>query len=288
MMPDPDFLRASKIAVLGLGLMGGSFAMAVQPYCQAVYGYDPDPIASSEAWNSGIFYAVSDNPELWLNQVDYIVLAAPINGILNLITRLPGWHPGKVMVLDLGSTKEDIVGAMQSLPERFDPMGGHPMCGKETSSFKNAEAKLFEGHPFILTPLERTTQQMHQATVELVERIGAYPLYLDAQTHDLWVSATSHVPHLVANCLAAVTPTDAAPLIGPGFRSSARLAATSSRILLDILQTNRSNILTQITAFEEKLRLIKMLLEGQEYEKLDEVLLQGANHYYELIRQRGN
>jgi prephenate dehydrogenase len=129
---------------------------------------------------------------------------------------------------------------------------------------------------------------MHQVTIELLERIGAQPLYLDAQTHDLWVSATSHVPHLIANCLASVTPTDSAPLIGPGFRSTARLAATSSKILLDILQTNRFNILTQITAFEEQLHRIKVLLEGQEYEKLDTVLIQGANHYYELIRRRDN
>ncbi len=111
-------------------------ALAIQPFCQEVFGIDPDPDALAEAQKSGIFVAVSNEPASWLPQVDLVVLAAPVKIIIELITRLPGWHPGKVMVLDLGSTKGTIVGAMESMPERFDPLGGHPMCGKETASFK--------------------------------------------------------------------------------------------------------------------------------------------------------
>jgi prephenate dehydrogenase len=284
-MADPDFLRDTNIAVFGLGLMGGSFALAVQPYCRGVFGIDPDPEALADAKMSGIFSAVSSEPSQLVTHVDLVVLAAPVKVIIDLIMRLPDWLSGKAMVLDLGSTKESIVMAMELMPERFDALGGHPMCGKETSSFKNAEATLFKGHPFILTPLKRTSPNMLRLTEQLIDRIGAYPLYLDPTTHDYWVSATSHVPHLLANCLAAITPVEAAPLIGPGFRSSARLAASSSRVLLDILQTNRSNILEQITTFDQRLQVIKNMLERQEYLELEEVLKKGSKQYYDLVRK---
>ncbi len=246
---------------------------------------DPNPEAIADARNSGIFKSVSPEPDSWLSQVNLLILAAPVNGIIDLITRLPGWHSGKAMILDLGSTKSAIVGAMESMPDRFDPLGGHPMCGKETSSFKSADADLFQGHPFILTPIKRTSQYMLQLTEEMIFRIGAYPLYLDAPTHDVWVSATSHVPHILANCLAAITPVEASPVIGPGFRSTTRLAASSTSVLLDILKTNRLNILSQILAFEEQLQLIKNLLDRQEYSDLEDALKKGSKQYYDLIHQ---
>ncbi len=262
--------------------MGGSFALAVRPFCEEIYGIDPNPEAIALANESGIFKAVSMDPAPWFSRVDFIVLAAPVLGIIDLIAHLPGWFSQKVMILDLGSTKATIVEAMETMPERFDPLGGHPMCGKETSSFKNADAGLFKGQPFILTPIQRTSQSMRQLVEEMITRIGAYPLYIDPATHDLWVSATSHLPHLLANCLAAITPIEARSFIGPGFRSSSRLAASSTRILLDILQTNRLNILNQITAFEQQLREIKTLLESQDYVELADTLKAGAKQYYEL------
>jgi prephenate dehydrogenase len=284
-MTDPAFLRTSKIVIIGLGLMGGSLAQAIQPYCQKIYGIDTDPEAIEDAIKSGIFEAVSCEPMPWFSTVDLIVLAAPVKVIVDLIEQIPEWHPGKAMVIDLGSTKESIVAAMEAMPERFDPLGGHPMCGKEISSFKSSDASLFEGHPFILTPLKRTSQKMLQFAEEIIDCIGANTIYLDPVTHDRWVSATSHVPHIIANSLAAVTPSEAASLIGPGFRSSARLAATSTKILLDILQTNRLNILTQITAFEHHLCVIKNLLESEEYSELAETLDQGKRQYHSLLRQ---
>jgi prephenate dehydrogenase len=281
-MDEPGFLSSARIAILGLGLMGGSLALALQGKCDCLVGADPLLSARELAAKGKVVEKVSGDPSEILPMADVIILAAPVKAIISLINELPELYSESAIVLDLGSTKRQIINAMQGLPGRFDPIGGHPMCGKEKSSLLYAEASLFRGTPFVLTPLENTSNRARTLAKELVLAIGAVPIWLDAYTHDLWTASTSHLPYLLASALAICTPTDAAALIGPGFRSTARISISSPDMMLDILATNRDNILARLKLYREQVQIFEELLEKEDYFGLKDLLEFGANNYRQL------
>lgn len=282
-MSEPDFLSSSRIAILGLGLMGGSLALALRGKCTALLGVDPDPAALSLAHQEKIIDQGAGDPAEILTQADLIILAAPVLAIIELIRRLPELHPGAAVVLDLGSTKADVVTAMADLPDRFDPVGGHPMCGKEKLSLAHADPGLFQGAPFVFTSLPGTSPRARLLVEQLAQALGAYPVWLDAETHDRWAAATSHLPFLLASALVAATPGEVGALVGPGFRSTSRLAATSASMMLDVLFTNRQNILEVIERFREQLQAVEGLLSSNETAGLRNWLDRSAARHSELV-----
>jgi prephenate dehydrogenase len=161
------------------------------------------------------------------------------------------------------------------------------MCGKEKASLAYAEAGLYRDAPFALTPLERTTPRARSLAEQLVQAVGARPLWIDAETHDRWVAATSHLPYLLANTLAAVTPLEAGPLVGPGFRSTTRLAPASLTMMVDILATNRENILECVQRFRQTLDTIEHSLEAGDLESLRAQLAQGSTSFAALVTNEG-
>lgn len=281
-----DFLGASRVAIWGLGLMGGSLAMALQNACAELVGIDADPKTVERALELGIVSRADTHPGKILQGADLVVLAVPVCAILATLAHLPDLCPGPVVVLDLGSTKHEIVEAMVQLPEHFDPVGGHPMCGKEKSSLEYAEAGLFQGATFALTALERTSKRARSVVEQLVRVVGARSLWIAADIHDRIVAATSHAPYLVASALAQATPREAAPLVGPGFRSAARLAGSSTAMMIDILQTNSANIRSAIRQFKGVLAEYEMLLDQRDYHLLAEALERGVKNYEDLINGR--
>lgn len=283
-MSEPDFLSSRRIAILGLGLMGGSLALALKGRCQDVSAVDPDAETVAYARGMKIVDQISSNLEEIVPQADLVILAAPINAILNLIGELPDLHPGPAMVLDLGSTKRQIVKKLATLPPRFDPLGGHPMCGKETGGLQHAEASIFKAATFAFTPLGRTSERARTTAEQLATAIGSRPSWLDPDTHDRWTAATSHLPYLTAAALTLATPAEASPLVGPGFRSSTRVAATPASIMLDVLSSNRDNILEGLDRFRRQLEALEEKISKNEFESLELALNQCANRRRELLK----
>ena len=153
-MSQPDFnLAESKIAIIGLGLMGGSLALGLKGKCAALYGCDPHLPTLELALSQHIVDYADSDPARLLPEVDLVILSAPVPAILTLLEKLPTYTSNPCIVMDLGSTKRLIVDSMSRLPERFDPIGGHPICGKEKLSLANAERTLYYAAPFLLTPL---------------------------------------------------------------------------------------------------------------------------------------
>ena len=282
-MSEPDFnLGKSKIAILGLGLMGGSLALGLKGKCAAIYGIDPQPATLELALSQHIVDRAESDPAKILPEADLVILSAPVPAILSLLDQLPALMPNPCIVMDLGSTKRLIVEAMARLPERFDPIGAHPICGKEKLSLANAERTLYYAAPFLLTPLERTSARALAAATQLIEALGAKTKILDALEHDRILASTSHLPFLLSSALAWATPKDVASLVGPGFKSVSRLAGTPSSMMMGVLQSNRVNILGAIQMFRSSLNEIESLLQTEDYAQL-ELLLDRARTSYQSL-----
>ncbi|MFN8434682.1 MAG: prephenate dehydrogenase/arogenate dehydrogenase family protein [Anaerolineales bacterium] len=272
-MSQPDFnLAESKIAIIGLGLMGGSMALGLRGKCAALYGIDPHQPTIELALSQNIVDYADSDPATLLPEVDLVILAAPVPAILTLLEKLPAFTPNPCIVMDLGSTKRLVVEAMAKLPERFDPIGGHPICGKEKLSLANAERTLYYAAPFLLTPLERTSPRAISAAEQIIEALGAKGKTLDAVDHDRILASTSHLPFLISSALARTTPEDVAPFVGPGFKSTSRLAGTSSSMMLGVLQSNRENVLNALHGMQAELAQIESALSAGDFAKLESLL----------------
>jgi prephenate dehydrogenase len=280
-------LKDTRIAIIGLGLMGASLAQALRGQCAALFGVDIDPVTVEKAADLGVVDAASVKMETILPRADLVIFAAPVRATLELLSSLSDIPNTRAIVLDLCSTKTDILAVMDALPARFDPIGGHPMCGKETSGLENADSAIYREAPFAIVPLERTSPAALALTGELVQAIGARPLLLDAATHDAWTAATSHFPYLMAAALVLSTPPDAAPLVGSGFRSTARIAGSSVAMMMDILTTNRANVLAAIARMKESLdELESTLRESESEQELAEALSKARERYQALVGRK--
>jgi len=282
-MNEEDFFLDYRIAIIGLGLIGGSFALSLKKSSKNLLAVDPDPNTQKTAIDDQIVEKISGDPADIIPHADVIVLAAPVTTIIEIIPKLPVLHPGSPIVIDLGSTKLEICKALNELPPRFEPIGGHPMCGKAVGGLAHAENNLFEGAPFALTQLKRTTERARKFAIDLVSILGSSPVWVGPETHDNWVAATSHLPYILASALTLATPFEASHLIGPGFRTTTRLAGSPSSVMIPVLKTNKKYVLEAITRVREKLDNIEELLVGNDFSALDHILNQSSIRKDELI-----
>jgi prephenate dehydrogenase len=284
-MSQPDFtLGQARIAIVGLGLMGGSLALGLRGKCAALYGIDPHPPTLEMARSQHIVDEADGDPATLLPKADVVILSAPVPAILSLLDQLPSFTSNPCIVMDLGSTKGLVVEAMTRLPEQFDPIGGHPICGREKLSLANAERTLYYAAPFLLTPLERTSPRAMSAAHQIVDALGAKAKILDAAQHDRILASTSHLPFLVSSALALATSREVASFLGPGFKSTSRLAGTPASMMLGVLQTNRENVLTMLQCMQNRLSEIETALSMSDFSKL-EALLNEAQSKYETLMQ---
>jgi len=197
---------------------------------------------------------------------DIVILATPARTIVDVLNEIgPRLWPG-TLVMDMGSTKAEICAAMDQLPAGVQAVGGHPMCGKETAGFGAAETGLYKNAPWVLSPLARTSPEALCLATELAEAVGARPVVLEASRHDRLVATISHLPFLLASALvhavAQVGQDDALvwQLAAGGFRDTSRVAASDTRMFMDILMTNRAAVLEQLDNFTQHVQEIRALL----------------------------
>ena len=263
--------------------MGGSLALALKGKCAALYGIDSDRATLELALAKQIVDKTDSDPAKLLPRADLIILATPVLAIIDFIRKLPVLTQKPCIVLDLGSTKKDIVQAMSALPHNFDPLGGHPICGKEKLGLEHAEANLFQDAPFVLTALQRTTRQAKSAVEQIILAVGARLIHMAAEEHDRILASTSHLPFLLSSALTLSTPQEYGSFVGTGFKSTSRLAGTPAYMTMGILQSNRENILNAIQAFRKSLDQIESALQAENYMQLEQILNQSRSAYQSLI-----
>ena len=298
-MEDGFSLRDATVGIIGLGLMGGSLALALKGKCARLIGFDTHPPTLELALSKNIIdqadtLALSGvAPRATQSQrLDILVIATPVPAIINILEqfRTVNYHPAlsvveglPITLLDLGSTKRDILQAMSALPQNFDPVGGHPICGREKLGLENVDANLYRDAPFVITPLERTTSHAIRITQELISAIGANLIEMTAEEHDKVFASTSHLPFLLSSALTLATPKEFAPFAGPGFRSTSRLAGTPASMMLGILESNRDNVLNAIQIFRNSLDEIESALQKEDYPALEAILNESQSNYLSLI-----
>lgn len=288
-MEDGFSLKDATVGIIGLGLMGGSLAMSLTGKCARLVGFDSHQPTLELAHSKNIIdHAQPLSPSPFgrgargEGVVDLLILATPVPSILNFLEQLPAIISHPCVVMDVGSTKRDILQAMSALPENFDPIGGHPICGKENLGLENADADLYQNAPFIIAPLERTAQRAKLAASQIISAIGATLIEMTAEEHDRVFAATSHVPFLLSSALVHSTPREFASFIGPGFHSTSRLAGTPSHMMMGILRSNRDNVLSAIRSFRNSLEEIESALQNENYVELENILNQSRKSHLTL------
>jgi prephenate dehydrogenase len=262
------FLKDKQVCIVGLGLMGGSFGMALRRAgaVREVVGVVRRPEAAGEVIALGaVDRATLDGPAT-VTEADIVVLCTPVRTIIRQIGDLgPYLRPGAVLT-DMGSTKRAICRAMEALPDGVQPVGAHPMCGKETAGIAAAQPDLYRGKVWVVSPLPRSSPEA-MATVEaLGQVVGSRVIRLEPDRHDRLVAAISHLPYLLSCGLVAAADVLAQhdpavwQVAASGFRDTSRLAASDVSMLLDILLTNREPVLAMVERFQAHLDALADLL----------------------------
>jgi prephenate dehydrogenase len=256
-----------KIAVLGVGLIGGSIGMAARRRLDAdVAGYDPDPEVAGKALELG---AIGDAPASIAEAVDgaeLVFCAAPVGALPGLVAEALEATGEGTAVTDVGSTKRHLLGEFSSQP-RF--VGGHPLAGAETAGVANAHADLFEGARWYLTPTEKTEGILYDKLQRAIGDLGARPQAIEAEAHDRLMATVSHLPHVLANVLVSQAAeeqggeSERLPEVGPSFRDTTRVAGANPPIWADIFATNSDAVAAEIDGVVERLQeAAKMLRDG--------------------------
>ena len=262
-----------RVTIVGLGLMGGSLAMALKEknLCSQVSALVRREEAAREAVQLGVVDDATTDPAAALGQADLVVFSTPVRIIVRHLEEFAPYFKPAAIITDMGSTKQQIVQAMSQLPEGVHPVGSHPMCGKEKAGLEVAEASLFAGAPWILTPLARTPAPVTNLVKGMAQAIGSKTQVLPANQHDKIVAAISHLPYTMAAALvlAAQQVGEDDPAVwdvaASGFRDTSRVAASDVTMMLDILLTNREAVGQMLNIAQTQLgRFAEALAAGDE------------------------
>ncbi len=247
------------VAIFGVGLIGGSFALALRKagFTGRIIGVSSDDTIRTAIALNVVEEALPANEAA--AQADLLYLAQPIHKIISSLADLNNWVKPGALITDAGSTKQAIVDRASQAVSRAQFLGGHPMAGRERRGVEAAEADLFQGRPYVLTPRSASELKSEAAREFLgwIPRIGSLPVILSAEEHDRTVAFTSHLPQLASSALAAMLdgrPEPATGIYGPALVDSTRLALSSFDIWGDILDTNRHHILVALECYIAKLQ----------------------------------
>jgi prephenate dehydrogenase len=255
-----------RIAVLGIGLIGGSIGLAARRLEQVeVIGFDPDRTTVDRAVESGVADLAAVSVTEACEGAEVVFCAAPVSALPDLARAALDACGPDCVVTDVGSTKREIVAALGA-DERF--IGGHPLAGAETAGVENARADLFEGARWYLTPTERSGGLLYDKLQRTIADLGARPQAIESIAHDRLMATVSHLPHVVANVLvnqaAAELTRDSErmPEVGPSFRDTTRVAGSNPAVWGDIFSTNREAVAEAVEAVAGRLGEAAELIRG--------------------------
>ena len=254
-MPEPSHTAA----VIGVGLIGSAFAAAIKATgrFRDIVGSDTNAAASERALLAGMIDRSEPDPYVAVAHADLVVLASPVREIIRLIGEIGPHLKAGALVMDLGSTKAQIVAAMEQLPTTVAAVGGHPMTGPMTTGLGVADPRMFHDRIFVLTPTKRTSTATLDWCTAVLRQIGATVIVMDAERHDHITAIISHLPRFLPVALldVAVDSGDALTmqLAAGGFRESTRKATDNIDMWTDVALTNAPQLIIAIHALQSHL-----------------------------------
>ena len=261
-----------KVSIIGLGLMGGSFALSIKKAFPewTVFGHDHNQSHQEEALKLNLVDKIVNFDEV--KKSDVIVLAIPVEGIIKVLQDLKDISPGTT-VIDLGSTKEKII---KNTPKeiRKNLVASHPMAGTENTGPTAAFDSLYHDKVVVLCDIDSSGEKQQKTAIEIFSKIGMKIVYMDSATeHDLHAAYISHLPHAISFALANSVlkqedPKSILALAGGGFKSMSRIAKSSPVMWSDIFKQNKQNLLTTLDTFETELKYMRKLIEDEKWEEL--------------------
>lgn len=267
-----------QLGLIGCGLMGGSFALALKRagLVKRVVGYSKSPSTTDRARQLGVIDVEAPSALLAVSGADIVLVAVPVAATEATFKAIKHLVTPQMLVMDVGSTKRDVVdAARRALREQVGAfVPAHPIAGREVSGVEYADADLYSGKQVILTPIERTLTAQLQRAEEVWKALGCQVLKMAPEAHDAAFAAVSHLPHLIAFALINGIATqehgqDYLSMAGPGFRDFTRIAASDPKVWRDILMSNREELLAQSKTFQRTLQAMEQLINSGDGEALE-------------------
>ncbi len=274
-----------QLGLIGCGLMGGSFALALKRagLVKRVVGYSKSPSTTERARLMGVIDVEAPSALLAVSGADIVLIAVPVAATEATLKAIRHLITPQMLIMDVGSTKRDVVDAARRVLREqvgtFVP--AHPVAGKELSGVEHADADLYVGKQVILTPIERTLTSNLQKAAATWQALGCNVVRMSPESHDAAFAAVSHLPHLIAFALMNTITgqpngRDFLSLAGPGFRDFTRIAASDSKMWRDVLLANREELLAQTELFRRTLQALELMIENNNGEALEGLIHQAS------------
>jgi prephenate dehydrogenase len=290
-------VKFQRLALIGCGLMGGSFALALRQagLVQHITGFSASEKTRQRALDLKVIDQACSSVAEVVQGADLVLLAVPVGAMQSSFAALRDTLSPNALLMDVGSTKCDVIAAAQAaLGDRLSCfVPAHPIAGKEVAGIEHAEASLYQARRTILTPLPQNSIRQIKTASEVWTAIGSHVSHMTAQAHDATFAAVSHLPHLLA--FAAVNALMAQPqgsafleMAGPGFRDFSRIAASDASVWRDILSANQSEVLTQMAHFRAALDQFENALKQGNTAALQQLIQQASEVRSAWTLQAGN
>ena len=274
-----------QLGLIGCGLMGGSFALALKRagLVKRVVGYSKSPSTTERARQMGVIDVEAPSALLAVSGADLVLLAVPVSATEATLKAIRHLVRNDVLIMDVGSTKRDVIDAARRVLR--DQVGvfvpAHPIAGKELAGVENADADLYNGRQVILTPIERTLRVQLDKAQAVWTALGCHVRQMSPEAHDAAYAAVSHLPHMVAFALMNAIQKqpqgeDFLALAGPGFRDFTRIAASEPSVWRDILLSNREELLSQTKHFQRALQALEAAITSGNADALEALIQQAS------------
>lgn len=270
-----------QLGLIGCGLMGGSFALALRKagLVKRVVGYSKSPSTTERARLMGVIDIEAPSALMAVSGADIVLIAVPVSATEATFKAIKHLVTADMLVMDVGSTKRDVIdAARRALREHVGSfVPAHPITGKEVSGVDNADPDLYTGRQVIITPVDRTLPAQLQKAVDVWSALGCRVLKMTPEQHDAAFASVSHLPHMIAFALMNAVSSqpqgkDYLSLAGPGFRDFTRIAASDPKVWRDILLANRQELLAQSKLFQESLKALERQIESGNAEGLESLI----------------
>jgi prephenate dehydrogenase len=286
-----------RLALIGCGLMGGSFALALRQadLVQHITGFSASEKTRQRALELKVIDQACNSVAEAVQGADLVLLAVPVGAMQSSFAAMRSALAPQALLMDVGSTKCDVIAAAQAhLGERLSCLvPAHPIAGKEVAGIEHAEATLYQARRTILTPLPQNSIRQIKMASEVWTAIGSHVSHMTPEAHDATFAAVSHLPHLLAFAAVNALTSQAQgaaflEMAGPGFRDFSRIAASDSAVWRDILSANHTEVLTQLAHFRRALDAFENALKQGDNAALQQLIQQASAVRSGWTLQAGN